>query len=217
MFFSPLEMRTMSLKEGSLCGRIRVGHADNWWQLKLKQSAGIKPGTYRRVLKWCETEQNHVNSHKRGSCHLGGRRSSVTMDDHSGKHHRKLQSQRPQLTIRKICSFDDIYKSIKLYKLMIMRRFKDSSEGPLKSFMISFFIQIYKIKSKNTPLHFTFQTIEWWKCEPIWRRWGRRGDQEQKKETLHLSPWHSLSRIAPTKNTHIVSKYSTKPAGNGPE
>lgn len=37
------------------------------------------------------------------------------------------------------------------------------------------------------------------------------------KKTLHLSPWHSLSRIAPAKNTHIISKYSTKPAGNGPE
>lgn len=100
--------------------------------LKVKQSAGIKPGTYRRVLKWCETEQN---SPERGSCHSGGgRRSSVTMDDHTGKRHRKLQSQRPQLTIRKLCRLNFTYKSIKLYHLQIIRCFEDSCEGPQRSF-----------------------------------------------------------------------------------
>lgn len=137
-YFSPLQMRTMNLKKGSVCGRIRAARADNSAddrELKVKQSAGIKPGTYRRVLKWCETEQN---SPERGSCHSGGgRRSSVTMDDHTGKRHRKLQSQRPQLTIRKLCRLNDTHKSIKLYHLQIIRRFKDSCEGPQRSFFFN--------------------------------------------------------------------------------
>lgn len=185
--------------------------------LKVKQSAGIKPGTYRRVLKWCETEQN---SPERGSCHSGGgRRSSVTMDDHTGKRHRKLQSQRPQLTIRKLCRLNVTYKSIKLYHLQIIRRFEDSCEGPQKSFFLNSNLQnkIYKYTSPQV-IESTFYIPKQASDGSVSQHGNAEEEMEIKsKKTLHLSPWHSLSRIAPTKNTHIISKYSTKPAGNGPE